>query len=197
VFNVHEYLPTIDAILSVADLEKMTVKKLRNALQELFTVDLLPHKEEVNKTIMLRYFRLVEARKTEQQQHEQQHERQQQIQKNELLAAKLHSSLNANNKKLRSKVALKASDINDNESNTPGGLAKPVVLSAQLQLLLNCHDKLPRTAVVKKLWEYIKLNNLQNPSDKREIICDEAMQPIFGEKISMFQLSKVTSAHLF
>lgn len=43
-YDPEHYRPMIDAILSVADLEEITVKRIRNALQELFAVDLLPHK---------------------------------------------------------------------------------------------------------------------------------------------------------
>ena len=38
----------------------------------------------------------------------------------------------------------------------------------------------PRTEVVKLMWEYIKANNLQNPQNKREIIADAKLKPIFG-----------------
>ncbi|KAL3585043.1 hypothetical protein D5086_011910 [Populus alba] len=35
---------------------------------------------------------------------------------------------------------------------------------------------LPRTEIVKQLWQYIRKNNLQDPSNKRKIICDDALQ---------------------
>lgn len=52
--------------------------------------------------------------------------------------------------------------------------------------------KMSRPQVVKKLWEHIKSHNLQNPLNKKEIICDERMQNIFNvERIDMFQMNKV------
>jgi len=46
--------------------------------------------------------------------------------------------------------------------------------------------------VVKKLWEYIKANQLQNPLQKTEIVCDEKLRPIFNvDKIHMFTMNKV------
>jgi upstream activation factor subunit UAF30 len=41
---------------------------------------------------------------------------------------------------------------------------------------------LPRPQVVSGLWEYIKANNLQNPSDGREILCDDKLKLIFNNK---------------
>ena len=57
---------------------------------------------------------------------------------------------------------------------------------------------LPRTQVVKKLWEYIKKNNLQNPKNRRNIISDAKLKPVFGGKkeVSMFEMTKLVSKHL-
>jgi chromatin remodeling complex protein RSC6 len=58
--------------------------------------------------------------------------------------------------------------------------------------------QLPRTTVVKKLWEHIKGNNLQDPKDKRQICCDEKMYAIFKQaKIDMFQMNKAIGNHLY
>lgn len=40
-------------------------------------------------------------------------------------------------------------------------------------------DSMPRTQVVKRMWEYIKENNLQDPANKRNIILDDALSTIF------------------
>jgi len=46
--------------------------------------------------------------------------------------------------------------------------------------------------VVKQLWVYIKDNDLQNPSNKREIMCDPKLKAVFGvEKIDMFRMNRV------
>ena len=49
------------------------------------------------------------------------------------------------------------------------------LLSPDLARFLGCSE-LPRTEVVKKIWEYVKENELQNPRDKREILLDEKLQ---------------------
>jgi chromatin remodeling complex protein RSC6 len=55
-----------------------------------------------------------------------------------------------------------------------------------------------RSEVVKKLWEYIKKNDLQDPANKRNIIADEKLLPVFGGKkvVNMFEMTKLVSAHL-
>ena len=56
---------------------------------------------------------------------------------------------------------------------------------------------LPRTEVVKKMWAYIKRNNLQNPKNKREIMADDKLRPIFGrDAVSMFDMNKHISKHV-
>ncbi len=57
---------------------------------------------------------------------------------------------------------------------------------------------LPRTEVVKKLWAYIKKNNLQDPNSKRDIIADDKLKPIFGgkKKVTMFEMTKLVNKHL-
>jgi upstream activation factor subunit UAF30 len=57
---------------------------------------------------------------------------------------------------------------------------------------------IPRTEITKKLWDYIKKNNLQNPSNKREIMADDKLKPVFGgkSKVNMFQMTKLVSGHI-
>jgi upstream activation factor subunit UAF30 len=77
-----------------------------------------------------------------------------------------------------------------------GGFAREYFLSAPLATLLNM-DKLSRPQVVKHLWDYIKGNELQNPRNKREIMCDPGLKAVFGvEKIDMFRMNKVLGQHL-
>lgn len=59
-------------------------------------------------------------------------------------------------------------------------------------------DPLPRTEVTKKLWEYIKKNNLQDEKNKRNINADENLLPVFDGKnqVSMFEMTKLVNKHL-
>ena len=56
---------------------------------------------------------------------------------------------------------------------------------------------LPRTQVVKKLWDYIKKNDLQDKKNRRNINADAKLKPIFGKaQVSMFEMTKLVSKHL-
>lgn len=57
---------------------------------------------------------------------------------------------------------------------------------------------MPRTEVVKKLWAYIKKNNLQDPKEKRMINADDKLKPVFGGKkqVSMFEMTKLVNKQL-
>ncbi len=57
---------------------------------------------------------------------------------------------------------------------------------------------IPRTEVTKKLWAYIKKNDLQNPANRREIIADDKLKPLFGgkKKVNMFEMTKLVSTHM-
>lgn len=56
---------------------------------------------------------------------------------------------------------------------------------------------LPRTEIVKKIWEYIKKNNLQDKTNKRMINADAKTKPLFGKaQISMFDLAKIVNNNL-
>lgn len=76
-------------------------------------------------------------------------------------------------------------------------LSKPLNLSADLEAVVG-KGPLPRTEVVKKLWEYIKKNDLQNPINKRNILADDKLKAIFGGKgeVTMFEMTKLVSAHM-
>ena len=57
---------------------------------------------------------------------------------------------------------------------------------------------LPRTEITKKLWEYIKENNLQDAKDKRKINADEILLAAFDGKkqVSMFEMTKLVNKHI-
>ena len=74
---------------------------------------------------------------------------------------------------------------------------KPMNLSAELEAVVG-KGPLPRGEVVKKMWEYIKKHDLQNPSNKRNILADDKMKAIFGGKseVTMFEMTKLASGHM-
>jgi upstream activation factor subunit UAF30 len=73
---------------------------------------------------------------------------------------------------------------------------KPMQPSEQLAKIVGT-EPLPRSEVTKKIWAHIKEHNLQNPKNKREILADDKLQPIFGvDKLDMFQMTKALNKHL-
>jgi chromatin remodeling complex protein RSC6 len=56
----------------------------------------------------------------------------------------------------------------------------------------------PRTQVTKKIWDYIKKHKLQDEANRRMIIADEKLKPVFGgkKKVSMFEMTKLVAKHL-
>ncbi|MBP9866242.1 MAG: SWIB/MDM2 domain-containing protein [Candidatus Omnitrophica bacterium] len=76
-------------------------------------------------------------------------------------------------------------------------LTKPLALTANLEAVVG-KGPMARGQVVKKLWEYIKKNNLQDQKNKRNINSDEKLKPLFGGKaqVNMFEMTKLVSKHL-
>ena len=60
------------------------------------------------------------------------------------------------------------------------------------------NEPLPRTEITKKLWEYIKKNNLQDAANRRNINADENLLAVFDGKkqVSMFEMTKLVNKHL-
>ncbi|KAL3525724.1 hypothetical protein ACH5RR_014096 [Cinchona calisaya] len=77
-----------------------------------------------------------------------------------------------------------------------GGFTKLCSLSPQLQKFSGVSE-LARTEVVKQLWSYIRENNLQDPSNRRNILCDDTLRDLFGvDSINMFQMNKALAKHI-
>lgn len=76
-------------------------------------------------------------------------------------------------------------------------LMRPLKLSAALEAVVG-KGPLPRGQVVKKLWEYIKSNGLQDQVNKRNINADDKLKVLFGGKsmVNMFEMTKLVSAHM-
>ena len=76
-------------------------------------------------------------------------------------------------------------------------LMRPYKVSAELQVVVGS-GPMPRSEVVKKIWEYIKKHGLQDQKNKRMINADAALKVVFGGKmqVSMFEMSKLLSPHL-
>jgi upstream activation factor subunit UAF30 len=76
-------------------------------------------------------------------------------------------------------------------------LSKPVQPDTALAAVVG-KDPLPRTELTKKLWEYIRKHELQDPKDKRNVRADENLLAVFDGKkvVSMFEMTKLVNRHL-
>ncbi len=73
----------------------------------------------------------------------------------------------------------------------------PLTPSSQLGEVVGTKP-LPRTEIIKKIWDYIKKNKLQDNKNRRMINADGKLKTVFGGKdqISMFELAKVVNKHV-
>lgn len=91
-----------------------------------------------------------------------------------------------------------------NAKNEDGGqgkanaaFMKPVQPDEQLAAVVG-NDPMPRTEITKKMWDYIKKNDLQDPQNRRQINADDKLRPVFGGKdqVSMFEMTRLMNEHM-
>ena len=93
------------------------------------------------------------------------------------------------------KKAKKSNKADDPDKPKPKSSFPTERLSADLQSVVG-KEAAPRNEVVKALWDYIKANNMQNPNDKRQIICDAKFKVIFGmDRVNGFSMNKSLKPH--
>ena len=100
-------------------------------------------------------------------------------------------------KKAAKKAAPKKKAAKKSARKPNAAFMAPLTPSATLAEVVGSKP-LPRTEIVKKIWDYIKKNNLQDKKNRRMINADAKLKPIFGNKdqISMFELAKVGNKHV-
>eukprot|EP01134_Creolimax_fragrantissima_P003554 CFRG3554T1 len=77
------------------------------------------------------------------------------------------------------------------------GLSAPQILSEKMSKLMGGETEMSRTGVVKQLWVLIRQRELQDPSNKRIIICDQEFKDVFGvDSMSMFEMNRLLSNHV-
>ncbi|XP_037454641.1 protein TRI1-like isoform X3 [Triticum dicoccoides] len=82
------------------------------------------------------------------------------------------------------------------DPNNLRGIMRPVPVSDALRKFGGAAH-ISRSGVLKIVWDYIKANDLQNPLNKREIICDEKLKTIFPgrDTVHMMEVTKLLSPH--
>ncbi len=85
-----------------------------------------------------------------------------------------------------------------NAKRQPGrGFTKPVQPDEKLAAIVG-NQPLSRTDVTRKLWDYIRSHNLQDPANKTFIKADPPLQQVFEgkDRVSMFEMTKLVFKHL-
>ena len=96
-------------------------------------------------------------------------------------------------KKSPKKAAKKAAPKKKSARKPNAAFMAPLTLSPGLSEVVGSKS-LPRTEIIKKIWDYVKKNNLQDKVNRRMINADAKLRPIFGkDQISMFELAKVVN----
>lgn len=82
------------------------------------------------------------------------------------------------------------------ETSKSSAFMKALTPSPELAAIIGAQP-LPRTEATKRLWDYIKQRNLQNPANKRNILCDAALKAVMGkDEVTMFEMTGLVSKHL-
>ena len=99
-------------------------------------------------------------------------------------------------KKAAKKPAKKAAPKKKSARKPNAAFMKALTPSSTLSGVIGS-GAVPRTEAVKKIWDYIKKNNLQDKANRRNINADEKLRPLFGkDQVSMFDLAKILFKHL-
>jgi chromatin remodeling complex protein RSC6 len=111
-------------------------------------------------------------------------------------AAKKSTKKAAPKKAAPKKAAKKSAPKKKSARKPNAAFMAPLTPSATLGEVVGSKP-MPRTEVVKKIWDYIKKNNLQDAKNRRMINADAKLKPIFGkDQISMFELAKIVNKHV-
>ncbi|XP_016677954.1 upstream activation factor subunit UAF30 isoform X3 [Gossypium hirsutum] len=193
-----ELIARLWEFLGESDLNTTTTAIVRRRLEEDFGIDLTDRKKFIREQVDLYLQNQFENAEEQQQQEQNEDDQTDKIKSEETDGSdsddEEEEPERAKNKKATSKKRLKG--VNSEGKRRGGGFNKVSKLSPQLQELLGVPE-MARTEVVKQMWVYIREKNLQDPVNKKNIICDEPLHALFGvESIDMFQMNKALSKHI-
>ncbi|PSS19247.1 Upstream activation factor subunit spp27 like [Actinidia chinensis var. chinensis] len=79
----------------------------------------------------------------------------------------------------------------------PRGIMKPRRVSPEMQAFLGGAAEIPRTEALKQIWAYIKQQNLQDPENKKIIVCDEKLKKIFAgkDRVGFLEVAGLINPH--
>ncbi|GAU39526.1 hypothetical protein TSUD_222960 [Trifolium subterraneum] len=111
-------------------------------------------------------------------------------------AAKSATKKAAASAEASSKTAVKKTVKRTVSVKSTGGIQKVVPVTSELGSFIGSPE-VSRTEAVKKVWDYIKLQNLQNPDNKKEIFCDDKLKTIFDgkDKVVFTEIARLLANH--
>ncbi|EPS69753.1 hypothetical protein M569_05012 [Genlisea aurea] len=85
----------------------------------------------------------------------------------------------------------------ETEKREPRGLMKPRRVSPEMKAFLGGTSEIKRADVLKEVWAHIKTHNLQDPANKKVIICDAKLKTIFPGKdqIGFLEIARLITPH--
>jgi chromatin remodeling complex protein RSC6 len=111
-------------------------------------------------------------------------------------AAKKAAPKKAAKKAAPKKAAKKAAPKKKSARKPNAAFMAPLTASPVLSEVVG-NKPMPRTEIIKKIWEYIKKNKLQDNKNKRMINADSKLKALFGkDQVSMFDLAKIVSKNV-
>lgn len=202
-----EIAERLKEILQTADLTTTTTASIRRKLEEELGIDLTSKKAFIREQVdlyLLQQQQLLENNevkqeydeglenevkgvkvevKEEEQSSEQPGDEEEDDEEDEVEGSGKRSKKSSSNKE-------------KSKRGTGGGFNKLCGLSPELQSVLGVSE-LSRTQVVKQLWVYIREKDLQDPQNRRKILCDDKLRSVFRkDSIDMFEMNKVLSNHI-
>ncbi|PVU89526.1 hypothetical protein BB560_004435 [Smittium megazygosporum] len=203
--------PRIREILTNSDLSSVTAKKVRRQLEKDMGVSLSAHKARIDEMIMDQFYKLHDEFKKKQglggqfdspgggvqvpgQHYPSGAQNPEPKKRGRPPKAQDPTASPPQQRKRRQRRAKRVIDPNKPKRQT--GLNKPLRLSPKLSAFFS-RKYMPRTDVVKGLWIYIKANNMQDPADKRYILCDQKFNDLFDtDRLYMYTMNKQLNDHL-
>lgn len=177
----------LDLLLQSVNPEKCTIKELRKQLELKMGMDLTEHKQFIKEYTKEQLTRII----TKKQEIESETSRR--------LAADQELAKALQEGRPSRRVAKPKKILKEKKPRKVGntGFNKPWILSDALRAVLN-ETELSRPQVVKQMWAYVKKHNLQDPSDKRYIFCDEKLEAVFRlKRVNCFSMNKYLVKHLY
>ncbi|XP_050212108.1 upstream activation factor subunit UAF30-like [Mercurialis annua] len=89
-----------------------------------------------------------------------------------------------------------SSSSSQQQERRPRGIMKPRPVSPEMAELVGASE-IPRTQALKRIWAHIKENNLQDPENKKIVVCDEKLKKIFGgrDSVGFLEIAGLITPH--